>query len=87
MNLINTNSLLYIRNKNILIQIMENISQNKLLELIRYNKNLQNRLNKNINNYIEYTKIEIQINPKSGREGEFINFENEKDKPFFHIFF
>ena len=57
MNVINTNSLMYIRNKYILIQIMENFSQNKLLELIRYNKKLQNSLNKNINNYIDYTKI------------------------------
>ena len=66
---------------------MENFSQNKLLELIRYNKKLQNSLNKNINNYIDYTKIEVEIIPKSGREGEFINIRNENDKPFFHIFF
>ena len=87
MNVINTNLLIYIRNKSILKQIMENFTQNKLLELIRYNKKLQNSLNKSIESYIEYTKIEIEINPKEGREGEFINIEDEKDKPFFHIFF
>ena len=31
------------------------MKKNKLLEIIKYNKKLQKRLNININNYIEYS--------------------------------
>jgi hypothetical protein len=41
-----------VKNKNILKKIFENIQINKFLTLIRYNKTLQRRLNKTINDYI-----------------------------------
>ena len=82
MSLINS---LLIRNEYILEQIIENFSQKKLLEIIRYNKKLQSRLNKDINIYKEYTRIEIEVTPMENRYGIFINFPKEDDK-YFHIF-
>jgi len=62
----------------------------KSLETIRYNKNIQKRINININHYKayseEYSSIELDIIPIKGEYGEFINI-NEEDKKYFHIYF
>ena len=47
----NKNFLKRIRSKYILEKIMNNLQNNKLLDIIRYNKNIRNKLNKNINDY------------------------------------
>ena len=66
------------------------MSERKLLETIRYNKNIQKRINININHYKEYsgtkTSIELDIIPMKGKYGKFINI-NEEDKKYFHIYF
>ena len=60
------------------------------LEIIKYNKNLQQRLNININNYKEcseiYSSIEIEIIPAKNAYGTFINIKKE-DEEYFHIYF
>ena len=65
------------------------MKKNKLLEIIKYNKKLQKRLNININNYIEYSQlyssIEIEIKPVENKYGQFINILDE-DK-YYHIYF
>ena len=62
----------------------------KSLETVRYNKSIQKRINININHYKayseEYSSIELDIIPKKGEYGEFINIKKE-DKKFFHIYF
>ena len=69
------------------------MSERKYLETIRYNKSIQKRINININHYKAYsetkttkTSIDIDIIPKKGKYGEFINI-NEEDKKYFHIYF
>ena len=66
------------------------IPERKLLETIRYNKNIQKRINININHYKEYsgtkTSIELDIIPMKGKCGAFINI-NQEDKKYFHIYF
>ena len=61
-----------------------------LLETIRYNKNIQKRINININHYKayseEYSSIEFDIIPMKGEYGKFINI-NEEDEKYFHIYF
>ena len=57
--------LMNIKSKFVLKKIFEQIQYNKLLELIRYNRNLQNRLQKGLNDYKEYLKTEIEIIPNS----------------------
>ena len=44
-----------------LIKIIDIIKKNKSLEIIKYNKKIQKRLNININNYKEYSQLYSSI--------------------------
>ena len=61
----------------------------KKLEIVKYNKRIQNRLNLDVKDYKEYSEtyssIEIEIIPKKD-EYYFINI-NENDKLYYHIYF
>ena len=73
-----------------LIGLFDNLDQKKSLKLIKYNKNLQNRINININNYKEYLEIyspiEIEIIPFINEYGKFIHI-NKDDEIYYHIYF
>ena len=84
--IIKKNYLKRIKNTFILKKIMSNIDEYKLLKIIRNNKTLINRLNKDINDYIKFTIIKIEITPKKDESGKYINIL-EKDKSFYHIYF
>ena len=58
----------------------------KKLEIVKYNKKVQNRLNLGVKDYKEYSEIEIEIITIKGGYGKFINI-NEKDKLYYHIYF
>ena len=62
----------------------------KKLEIVKYNKKVQNRLDLGIKDYKEYSEtyssIEIEIIPKKGKYGKFINIK-ENDKLYYHIYF
>ena len=76
-----------IKSKLILKKIFNNLKIIKLLQIIHYNKNLQNKLNIRKTNYKrEYWKIKIEIIPKENEFGKFINIKN-KYKSYFHIYF
>ena len=53
-------------------------------------KNIQKRINKNINHYKEYSEnyssIEIDIKPVENKYGRFINII-EEDEEYCHIYF
>ena len=70
-------------------KIFDYLKMPKSLEIIKYNKNIQNRLNISINNYKiyseEYSSIEIELTPMKNEYGRFINFSNKKD--YYHIYF
>ena len=55
--------LLNIKSIYILKLILDNLYEDKLLNIIRYNKFFQNKLNKDIISYQEATKIVIEIIP------------------------
>ena len=80
-----------IRNKYILKEIFSNIKRNKLLDIIKYNKALQHKLNFSINDYKEfrniYSEIEIEMIPIKNKIGNFINIINESEQDYFHIYF
>ena len=71
-------------------KIFDNLKRKKSLEIIKYNKNIQNRINLRINDYKEYSEIyssiEIEIIPLKNTYGEFINI-NEENKSYYHIYF
>ena len=92
MNLIktyNTNLLINIRSKHILKQIFGYLKEKKWLEIIKYNKNIQNKLNININYYKKYQRIEIEIFPilYNNKKNFFIKIPNIFDIINFHIYF
>ena len=45
----------------ILQQIFEYLKENKSLQIVKYNKNIQKRLNKYINNYKKYEQVIIEL--------------------------
>ena len=76
-----------IKNNIILKKILFLIQKNKLLQIIKYSKSDQKRLNLTINYYKEYFyQIEIEIIPLKNKLGKFINIK-EEDEPYFHIYF
>ena len=79
-----------IKSKYILSKIIDIMSKKKKLEIVKYNKKIQNRLNLGVKDYKEYsetfTPIEIEIIPTKGKYGKFINI-NENDKLYYHIYF
>ena len=66
------------------------IHKRKSLEIIKYNKNIQKRMNININDYKKYSEkyslIEIEIKPMEKKYGEFINIK-EGEEEYYHIYY
>ena len=85
------NKLLIIKSKYILQKILGNLQEKKFLEIIKHNKNIQNRINICTNNYKEYseknTLIEIEIIPAENKFGDFINIDKKEDEKYYHIYF
>ena len=75
------NRLMNIRSKYILKQILDNLQIHITLNIIRYNKNLQNKLNIDINNYKDCLNIEIEIDVSPEHNGKYI----ELDDSFYKI--
>ena len=63
------------------------MTKKKKLEIVKYNKRIQNRLNLDVKDYKEYyEEIEIEIIPIKGKYGRFINI-NKNDELYYHIYF
>ena len=86
-----SNMLLILKSKYILQFIFDNLSKRKSLNFIKYNKNIQNKIDININDYKEfseiYSSIEMEIIPVNNKYGKFINIKNQGDLKYFHIYF
>ena len=56
------------------------------LKILKHNKDIQSKINININNYKEFSEInssiEIEIIPQENKEGKFINIENKEDEKY-----
>ena len=61
--------------------VFNNLKEKKVLNIIKYNKNIKNRININIGDYKKYSEnyssIEIEIKPLKNDYGRFINFKDE----------
>ena len=79
-----------IRSNVIFKKIMKLITCYKKLKIINYNKNIQKRIDININDYKEFSEkfssIELEIIPMENGLGKIINIK-EEDKEFYHIYF
>ena len=76
--------MLEIKSKIILKKIFKNIENKIWLKTIKYNKNLQNKLDISIEDYKKYNQIEFEIEPNNKFDKIFINCKVEFD-PFIHI--
>ena len=74
--------LLKIKSLFIFKKILNNLKKRKTLNIVKYNKNIKKRLNIDINDYKEYSEIEIEIKPVNNDYGKFINFKDE-DKLYY----
>ena len=81
-----------VKSKYILQKIFNNIRKDKAIKIVRYNKNIQNKININIDDYEKYwiekyQPIEIEIIPYKNKYGEFINIFDKDDYKHYHIYF
>ena len=89
----NNNILENIKSNYILNEIFDNLKKNIKLNIIKYNKNIQNRLIIKLDDYVEeYYKTEIEIIPKKQidkniKNNYFINIQYMYLKPHYHIYF
>ena len=79
-----------IKSRYILSKIYNDMAKKKKLEIVKYNKRIQNRINLSVKDYKEYsetfTPIEIEVIPSKGKYGKFI-IVDENDKLYYHIYF
>ena len=72
-------------------KVFNNLEKKKTLNIVKYNKNIRNRINININDYKEYAEkyssIEIEIIPVNNEYGQFINYKLNIDDIYHHIYF
>ena len=76
-----------IKSKYILEKIFDNLQKYKFLKIIKHCKKIQKLLNINIDNYKEYSMIEIEIIPIKNKSAKFINIINDEDQKYYHIYF
>ena len=72
-------------------KVINNIDKKKLLEIIKYNKKLQQILKIDINDYKEYSEkfssIEIEIIPYQNKKRRFISINKIEEAKYYHIQF
>ena len=78
-----------INSKYILKIVFDNLENRKLLNIIKYNKNIKKRIGININHYKKYlekySSIEIEIKLANNKYDKFINIK--KGEEYYHIYF
>jgi len=88
--IVSNNKLRNLKSDYFIQKFFKYMPERKSLEIIRYNKSIQKRINININHYKgyseKYSSIELDIIPMKGKYGKFINI-NEEVKKYFHIYF
>ena len=75
-----------IKSNYILQKLFKNLLKKKSLDIIKYNKNIKERINVSIKDYKEYSElVEIEIKPVKNKYGKFINMN--ENKIYYHIYF
>ena len=84
---LNKNCLRNIKSNYVLRRMFKNLKENKFMEILKYNKELQKILNIDINDYIEYKNIEIEIIPlNKSNKNIFANIPKQ-EKCYYHVYF
>ena len=78
----NKNNIFDIKSKYILMQIFNHLKQKKLFSVIKYNKNIQNKLEINTKDFLD---IEIELIPKENIYDKFIHIKYSDE--YYHIYF
>ena len=85
-----SNKLETIKNNYFIQRLFNHLEKKKLLSIIRYNKNIKDRIhinNKDYKDYSEkYSSIEIEIIPVKNKYDNFIRIKTE-DELYYHIYF
>ena len=82
------NALKKIRSKYIITKVFDNLNENKLLNIIHYNKIYQKMMKIKLKDYKnQFSKIEIEIIPEKNIYDNFINVANKIIKENVHIYF
>ena len=80
-----------IKSAYILQIIFGTMEYKRILEIIKYNKNIQYKLNINLNHYKDYSElfssIEIEIIPAQNKYGKFMRSIYDKDEEYYQIYF
>ena len=71
----------------IIRRILNNLERMKYFKIIKYNKQIQKRLNISPDDYRDFSIIKIELIPIENKSGNFINIFNEEDRPYYHIYF
>ena len=70
-------------------KVFNNLEKKKALNMIRYNKNIKNRINININDYKEYSEkyssIEIEIKPVKKNMVNLLNIKKKMKNIIIYI--
>ena len=78
-----------LKNDYFLLKIFNNLMKKKSLDIIKYNKNIQKRINISIKDYKEYSEIyssiEIELKLVKNNHDTFIDYH--KGRKYFHIYF
>ena len=75
-----------IKSRYILSKIYNNMTKKKKLQIVKYNKKIQNRLNLDVKDYKEeYCEIEIEIIPTKDEYGKFINIKENDELYYIYI--
>ena len=71
-------------------KVFNYFEKKRTFNIIKYNKNIKNRIDINIKDYKEYSEkfssIEIEIKPVDNKYGQFINIK-KNDQRYYHIYF
>ena len=86
----NQNDLRKIKSKYILKQVFDFLDKGILLKTVKYNKNIQTDLEIGLNDYKNYSEIEIDIIPSENRFNKkscIINYINKEEAKHYHIYY
>ena len=87
-NEIKTNNILKkIKSGHILNKIFNLLKKIRTIQVIKYNKKIQYKLNISKKFFKEYTEIEIEIIPSQNQYGKFLRIYDKQLEKYYHIYF